>query len=114
MTRRRTRARPRRRGRSIVAIFLIAFVAVTSIVVWRRSAGVAEARTLDAIRRQQAQLEAEKAQLERDIRELSSRAVLAPIAERVLGMHVARDDEQVFLLRDQPIALPTSREPDDR
>ncbi len=113
MTKRRSRTRARRRGRSTVALVLIAFVVVASIVVWRRSAGVAEARTLEALRREQAQLEARKAQIERDIRELGSRAVLAPIAERALGMHVARDEEQVFLVRERPVAASPIPEPDE-
>ncbi len=113
MTKRRT-SRPRqRRGRSFVALALVAFVLVASLVVWRRSVGVAESRTLEALRREQAQLEARKAQLERDIRDLSSRAVLAPIAERVLGMHVARDDEQVFLIRESLAPITPSSEPDE-
>jgi|SRR5690606_33260882 len=92
--------RVRRRGRSVVAIVLITFVLVTTLVIWRRSVGNSEARAMDVLRSERAALEARKAALERDVRNLSSRAVLAPVAERSLGLHVAHDSEQVILRRE--------------
>lgn len=53
-------------------------------------------RTLEARR---AQLEAQRAQLESDLRDLSSRAKLAPVAETRLHMHVPNDTELVILRR---------------
>lgn len=93
----------RRRGRSTVALVLVTLVLVASAVIWRRAAGNREARAMDALRSERAALEARKAALERDVRDLSSRAVLAPIAERRLGLHVAHDSEQVFLRRQSPV-----------
>jgi outer membrane murein-binding lipoprotein Lpp len=91
--------RVRRRGRTTVALVLVAIVVVASTVVWRRSVGTSEARVVDQLRSQRAALEARKASLERDVRELGSRTVIAPVAERSLGLHVAHDAEQVILER---------------
>lgn len=100
--------RVRARGRSMVALVLVIFVLVTSMIIWRRSVGNAEARAMDALRSERAALEARKAALERDVRDLTSRAVLAPIVERSLGLHVAQDSQQVFLRREGSSgALPT-------
>ena len=45
------------------------------------------------------ELLAERARLERDIRDASSRARLVPLAERRLGMHLPLDSEIVLLVR---------------
>ena len=85
------------RGRSLVALVLLGFVLVATGVIWRRSYGIARARELDALQRRRAALEARKASLEGQIRELSSRARLAPIAEQRLGMHIPSDSQVVIL-----------------
>ena len=85
------------RGRSVVALILLGFVLVATGVIWRRSYGIARARELDALDRRREALEAHKARLEADIRELSSRARLAPIAEQRLGMHIPSDSQVVIL-----------------
>lgn len=102
----------RRRGRSTVALVLVTLVLVASAVVWRRSVGNSEARAMDRLRSERAALEARKAALQRDIRNLSSRAVLVPIAERVLGLHVAHDSEQVILSREGSSASSAQRQED--
>ena len=85
------------RGRSLVGLLLLGFVLVATGVIWRRSYGIARARELDALQRRRAALEARKASLEGQIRELSSRARLAPIAEQRLGMHIPSDSQVVIL-----------------
>jgi cell division protein FtsL len=84
------------RGRRVVAGLLVAFVVVASVVIWRRSHGIEQARALRELERQARQLEAERARLERDIRLASSRSRLVPVAER-LGMRMPFDSEIVSL-----------------
>ena len=89
----------RLRGRSVVAIVLVAFVAVAACVVWRRSYGYAQDRGLRELELKRSQLLAERTRLQGEIRELSSRARLAPIAERRLRMRVPSDSQVVNLRR---------------
>ena len=86
-----------RRGRSWVALALVGFVLVATGVILRRTHGHTEARAILALDRRRAQLLAERAQLESDIRDLSSRARLGPIAEQKLNMHVPHDSQVVIL-----------------
>lgn len=87
------------RGRSLVAILLLLFVAVSTVVIWRRSFGITQAGELRQLARQRQQLQAELTRLERDIRDASTRARLIPLAERRLGMHVPPDSEVIYLAR---------------
>jgi cell division protein FtsL len=87
------------RGRSTVALLLLAFVLVSTVVIWRRTAGIQRARELRDLERARGDLLAERARLERDIRDASSRARLVPLAERRLGMHLPSDSEIVYLVR---------------
>ncbi len=87
------------RGRSVAALLLLGFVLASVVVIWRRSAGIEQARALRELERRRVELLAERARLERDIRDASSRARLVPIAERRLGMHVPLDHEIVHLPR---------------
>ena len=91
--------RVRGRGRSVAALLLLGFVLVAMVVIRRRSLGIGQARELRELRRELAQLEAERAGLERDIRDASARARLVPLAERRLGMRFPLDHEVVFLER---------------
>jgi cell division protein FtsL len=84
-------------GRSVVALGLLAFLLVAVGVVARRSFGIAEARRMTALERQRAQLVARRTQLQRDIRQASSRVALMPIAEQRLGMRVPPDSQVVLL-----------------
>jgi cell division protein FtsL len=89
----------RRRGRSVVALVLVGFVVLASVVIWRRSFGIAESREIRALERERLQLLAERAKLESEIRTLSGRPRLAPIAEQRLRMHVPNDTQVVIIQR---------------
>ena len=86
------------RGRQL-ALLLLGFLLVTTGVIWRRSYGIARARELTELDRRRVQLDARRAQLESEIRDLSSRAKLAPIVEQRLQMHVPADTQVVILPR---------------
>ena len=86
------------RGRSRVALLLLGFVLVSTVVIWRRTAGIQRSRELRDLERARGDLLAERARLERDIRDASSRARLVPLAERRLGMHLPADSEIVYLV----------------
>lgn len=87
------------RGRSIVGLVLVGFVLVASAVVWRRSYGITESRSITDLDRQLAALEADRARLEGAIRDGSGRARIGPIAEQKLGMRVPADTQVVILQR---------------
>lgn len=84
--------------RLAIALFLLGFVLVAAIVVWRRSYGMAQSSVVTSLEEERRQLEAERARLQRDLREASSRARLQPIAER-LGLRVPPDSMIVNLPR---------------
>ena len=87
------------RGRSIVALVLLGFVLVATGVIWRRSIGLSRARDESRLDQRRAALEAERAKLEGDIRDASSRARLARVAEERLHMHVPNDSQVIYLAR---------------
>ena len=89
----------RLKGRTVVAMVLVAFVAVAAGVIWRRSYGYAQDRAMRDLESRRAQLLAERTRLQGDIRDLSSRAKLAPLAERRLRMRVPSDSQVVDLVR---------------
>ena len=80
-----------------MALFLVGFVLVAVGVIWRRTYGVAQSRALRELDRRRLDLVAQRTRLESDIRDLSSRARLAPIAEQRLKMHVPNDSQVVIL-----------------
>ena len=90
-------AGPRLRGRSLVALLLIAFVIVATAVIWRRGYGVARAEEMRTLTRQRNQLRAERTSLERQIGQLTGRTELGGIAEQRLDMHVPADSQVVVL-----------------
>ena len=93
----------------MVALLLLGFVLVSSVVIWRRTHGMEQARALRDLERDRRQLVAERARLERDIRDLSTRARLLPVVERRLGMRLPADSEIVYLER-TPRGTPTHRQ----
>ena len=92
------RGRKGGRGRQL-ALLLVGFLLVATGVIWRRSYGIARSRELAELDKRRVQLEARRAQLESEIRDLSSRARLAPIVEQRLQMHVPTDSQVVILPR---------------
>ena len=97
------KASTRGRGRSLVALVLVGFVLVAVGVIWRRSYGFSREREIAVLEQKRTQLEGERARLELEIRDLSSRARLAPIAEQRLGMRIP-SDSQVIDIRRGPAA----------
>ena len=82
-----------------MALTLVCFVLVAAGVIWRRASGLAGSGELRELQAQRAQLEARRARLESDIRDLSSRSKLAPIVERRLHMRVPNDSQVIILPR---------------
>ena len=102
MAKRRVGRSTRVRGRSAVAFALLAFRLVAVAVVWRRTIGIANGRELEQLAQRRLELEAQRTKLREDIREATSRARMAPVAERRLEMHVATDSQLVLLRRSPP------------
>ena len=92
----------RARGRSLVALVLVGFVLVAVGVIWRRSYGFSREREIATLEQKRTQLEGERARLELEIRDLSSRAKLAPIAEQRLGMRIPSDSQVIDIRRRAP------------
>lgn len=93
------RRRVARRGRTVIALALVAFVVLASGVIWRRAEGVAKARELRAMQQRLVRLRGERAQLVLEIRQAVSRGRLVPVAERRLGLRVPADSQIVILSR---------------
>jgi cell division protein FtsL len=81
----------------VLAIVLVGFVIVASIVILRRVIGVNQQTEIAKREQERDALEAERIRLEGEIRDASSRARLEPIAEQRLHMHIATPQEQVIL-----------------
>jgi cell division protein FtsL len=92
-----SRVKKRGRGRSLVAVLLVGFVAVAAVVIFRRSSGIKREGELRDLERQRVELAGRRARLEGEIRELSSRGRLAPVAEQRLHMKVPGDSQTVLL-----------------
>jgi len=87
----------RLKGRHWVAVWLVAFLAVTWLVYARQTAAIHDARELIEIRARRASLEGHKAELERRVRTEQSRAVLVPRAQAKLGLHLPADSEIILV-----------------
>lgn len=85
------------KGRHWVALWLAAFLAVASIVVWRQTAALAAARELRQLEAARGALETTKAGAAAAVRRARSRAVLVPLAEGRLGLRLPQDSEIVIL-----------------
>jgi hypothetical protein len=93
----------RLKGRHWVVLWLLVFLGGALVVVARQTAAFRTARRLREMREERSSLEARRAELERRIRVGSSRQVLVPIAQRVLGLHEPADSEFVlFAVPDMP------------
>ena len=85
-----------------MVIWLLIFLCVLVAITTRQTAGFRTARRVRELREERLALEARRADLERRIRVASSRQVLVPVAERLLGLHEPGDSEFVLF------AFPTS------
>lgn len=94
------------RGRTVVAIVLAAFVVVALAIVWRRTIGIGQSEQLATLDAKRVELESERARLEGEIRDASSRQKLGVTVERGLGMHIPTDKQVVILSRTRPNETP--------
>jgi hypothetical protein len=92
------------KGRHLVLLWLLVFLAVAAVVNARQARAYALARRLSEVTNRRDALEAEAAELQRRIQQASSRPVLGRRAE-ALGFH-APDDHEFELL-----PLPTGTVP---
>ena len=86
----------------MIVLALFGFVLVATGVIARRTYGIDQARALRELDRKRQALEAERVKLEGEIRDASSRARLAPIAEQRLNMHVPSPDQVIMLAPGRP------------
>jgi cell division protein FtsB len=86
-------------SRSLIALMLLGFFVVATGVIARRTFGISQARTIRELQRQRDAGDAARVRLEAEIRDLSSRAKLGPIAERRLQMYVPADSQVIILSR---------------
>lgn len=85
------------KGRHWVMLWLALFLVVATVVQLRQTASIRMARRVAALRQERANLEARQADLERRIRDASSRSVLGRKAVADLDLHFPRDSEQAQL-----------------
>ena len=87
------------RGRTLVALILAAFVLVALSIVWRRTLGIGQSERLAELNERRTELEGERARLESEVRDASSRQRLGIAVESRLGMHIPSDKQVVILPR---------------
>lgn len=87
------------RGRTLVGLMLAAFVLVALSIVWRRTVGIGEAERLAQLDGKRVELEGERARLESEIRDASTRQRLGNAVESRFGMHIPTDKQVVILPR---------------
>ncbi len=87
------------RGRSVIFLALLGFFVLATGVIWRRSLGIAQASQIQELENRRSALEAQEAALEGAIRDASSRARLAPIAEEKLGMRIPPESLVIIIPR---------------
>ncbi len=86
------------RGR-LIAVTLVIFMVVAGCVVWRRTRGMAAARTLQTLAGNRAELESRRLQLESDIVSQASRSRLGVRVQSRLGLQVPNDSQVILLPR---------------
>jgi hypothetical protein len=87
------------RGRTLVGLVLGVFVLVALSIVWRRTIGIGQSESLAGLEARRSVLESERAHLESEIRDASTRQTLGASVERRLGMHIPTDRQVVILPR---------------
>lgn len=86
-----------RRGRTLVFLALVGFLAITGGIVARRAKGRAMQKELELLERQRTQLAGEAAKLDVELRVAGSRSRLGPLVEQKLGMRIPSADQTVEL-----------------
>jgi hypothetical protein len=86
------------KGRHWVMLWLVVALGALGSVAARQSSGYATAQQLRQARDERAALEARRGELERRIRQASSRQVLVPRAEANLGLHEPAASEITVLV----------------
>lgn len=94
------------KGRHWLMVWLLVFLCVLLAIASRQTSGFRTARKLRELREERLALEARRGELERRIRVASSRQVLVPLAERVLGLHQPSDSEFVLFVVPPPGRTP--------
>ena len=87
--------RPTFKGRHWVILWLFVFLAVAVAIQARQTAGVLTAQRVARLAEQRAALEAERAELQRQIRLATGLKELGRKAEADLGLHMPQDSEFV-------------------
>jgi hypothetical protein len=90
------------KGRHWLMLWLLILLGMLLAIAARQSAGFATARRVRDLREERMALEARRGELERRIRQGSSRQVLVPLAERSLGLHQPSDSEFTLLVLPPP------------
>jgi len=80
-----------------VAVTFAVFVSSLGFVLWRQSRAFEAHLELDELRRHVAVAQAERVELERGIKVLTSRSRIVPAATARLGMHMPDGSEQIIL-----------------
>lgn len=88
----------RLKGRHWVLVWIGVFLLTAAAIIGRQTSAFGAARRLRELREQRTALEAQRADLERRIRESSGRRVLEARAERELGLHYPADHEFTLLV----------------
>lgn len=95
------------KGRHWLMVWLLVVLCMLLAIAVRQSAGFKTAARVRQLTEQRLTLEARRGELERRIREASSRQVLVPLAERELGLHQPSDSEfTLFVLPPRAPARP--------
>src|SRR5258707_1031711 len=96
------------KGRHWVMLWLVVALATFGSVAARQTSGYTTSHALRAARDERSAMEAQKGELERRIRQASSRQVLVPRASANLGLHEPAASEMTVLAlpADAPGGLP--------
>ncbi len=100
------RVTPKRRGRTLVPLFLIGFLIIAIGVVTRRAYGRSLQRDLAVIERTRTQLSGEVLKLDADLRTASSRNRIVPLVEATLGMRMPADTQTIDVPAEEPNVTP--------
>ena len=98
----RAAARAPMKGRTRVALGLLAFLAISTVVVWRRALGVSTARQIVKLETERRALESARTALTQDLGDAASRGQVVAQAQKRLGMHVAAESQVRFLADSGP------------